>query len=448
MLEPRRIARNVLVRVEQGGAFANRALDAALSEAGALDPRDVALATELTYGTLRRQVLIDHVLAHFSKRKLSELEPETRALLRLGAHQLLHLRVPEHAALHETVELAKEVHRGRAVPYVNAVLRALARGKTNVFIPPASVDPAGHLSLTESFPRWIVESLLAERSFDETQALLSAHNRTAPLNLRVNRLQADRTQVEHALKAELDLDALPTRWSPAGLALDATAPARLLRPESGRWQAQDEGAQLVGYFAAPVPGTTVLDACAAPGGKSCHLAELMEDRGHLDALDVHPGRMRDIVDAAERLELSIVHAQLADATLPLTFQPPGGYDAILVDAPCTGLGTVRRHPELKTKRVPEDVSRLAELQARLLDRLAGALSPGGTLTYAVCTFTREEGPAQVERFLARHRDFARAPPPAGPVDFSALTDAKGDLVLDPHRHGTDGFYATRLRRRP
>lgn len=444
MLDARRIAHSVLVRVEQGGAFANRALDAAIQEAGVLDPRDVALATELTYGTLRRQIALDHALKHFSKQAVPDLDPDTRALLRLGAHQILNMRIPDRASVHATVELAKEIRNGWPVKYVNAVLRSLAREKANIFIPPASVDPASHLSITESFPRWLVERLLALHGFEAAQAYLAALNHPAAMNLRVNARKGDRASVQHTLKGDYDVDALPTPFSPVGLTLDTTAPAGLLRPEEGRWQAQDEAAQLVGFYTAPKPGQSVLDACSAPGGKTCHLAELMDDRGTIDAADVHAGKVREVAEGARRLGLTIVHTHAADALLPLSFAPKEGYDVVLADAPCSGLGTVRRHPELKNRRTFEDVTRLAELQAKLLDNLAGYVKPGGVLVYALCTFTPEEGPLQIASFLARHRDFARTPPPAGPVDWTPLVDAHGDLVLDPHRHGTDAFYAARL----
>ncbi len=447
MLDARRIAQTVLVRVEQGGAFANRALDSAISEAGVMDPRDLALATELTYGSLRRQITLDHALRHFSNQDFEKLEADTRALLRVGAYQILYTRIPERAAVHATVELAKTIRNGRPVPYVNAVLRSLARERANILIPPASVDPVGHLEITESFPRWLIEKMLEERSFEATQAYLAALNRPASLNLRANVRRGDRHSVERALKADFDLDTLPSRYSPVGLTLDAVAPVALLRPEEGRWQAQDEAAQLVGFYAAPKPGMTVLDACAAPGGKTCHMAELMDDQGRVDALDVHPNKVREVAEGARRLGLSIVRAQAGDASLPLAFAPEAGYDLVLADAPCSGLGTLRRHPELKARRTAEDITRLAELQGRILDNLAAHVKPGGHLVYALCTFTAEEGTAQVARFLAKHPQFARAAPPEGTIDWTGLVDANGDLVLDPHHHGTDAFYAARLVRR-
>lgn len=454
MLEARRIAHTVLVRVERGGAFANRALDAAIRSSGKLDSRDVGLATELSYGTLRRQVFLDHVLSQFSKTPLPELDFEIRALLRLGAYQLLNTRIPPHAALHATVELSKEFHRGRATKFVNGVLRSLSREQRNVQIPPASVDPETHLALTASVPHWLAAEAIRSFGFERASALLESFDRQAPLSLRVNRLRGTRDEALQILGEELEIRAEPTPFSPDGLlSTEARFGLELLRPEHGRWQAQDEAAQLIGHLASPAPGSTVLDACAAPGGKTCHLAELMDDDGRIDAADVHQGKLKDIDDGARRLGLSIIRTHAADASLPLPFAKEvvasqGGYDLAMVDAPCSGLGTMRRHPELKTRRTAEDVERLARLQSRILDNVAPLVRPGGVLVYAVCTFTRSEGPEQIERFLQRHPEWRRQPPPervaGGAIPWEKLLDARGDLDLAPDTHGTDAFFAARL----
>lgn len=454
MLEARRIALTSLVRVDVDEAFANLALDAALASAGRVDPRDVALATELTYGTLRRQVSVDHALSHFSRTPLAQLDAQTRALLRLGAYQILHTRVPPRAAVHTAAELSKEIRQGRAVKYVNAVLRSLLRERESILIPPESVDPVGFLSITESFPRWLVERVVTERGRD-ARAFLAAFNEPAPLTLRANLRRGPREEAQRAL-AEAQVEAQPTRHSPAGLlAPGARTSSELLRPAHGRWQAQDEAAQLVGYYCAPQPGWRVLDACAAPGGKTCHLAELMDDRGLVDAVDIHARKLAGIAEGARRLGLASVRTHAADAAKPLPFtreSAPEGYDLVLVDAPCSGLGTLRRHPELKTRRLAEDLHRLAALQAAILRNVAPLVRPGGLLVYAVCTFTREEGPDQMERFLATTPGFRRERPPSAPrpgtgvVDWTPLLDPRGDLVVAPHSHGMDAFFASRLRR--
>lgn len=365
----------------------------------------------------------------------------------MGAYQILHLRVPDRAAVFETVELAKQFRRGRSTTYVNAVLRALLRDRETVVLPSMSDDPAGHLSLTLSYPRWLVASLIDWRGVDWTRDILQAMNEPAPFTVRANRMRGDRETAAEAISELTGIDAEPTRYSPAGLTVaGAKRPSELLRPTSGQWQAQDEAAQLVGFLASPEPGWHVFDACAAPGGKTCHLAELMDDEGIVDASDVHAGKLRELAEGARRLGLESVRTHAADASKPFPFAPEGGWDLALVDAPCSGLGTLRRHPEMKTRRTAEDIERLAALQASILDNVARHLRPGGVLVYSVCTFTKEEGTEQVERFLARHPHFHRDPLPAS-VDWTPFLDANGDVEFDPHRHGVDAFFAARLARR-
>lgn len=491
MLEARRIAHTVLVRVDCDDAFANRTLDAALRSAGKLDPRDVALATELSYGSLRRQVTLDHMLAQVSKRPLSELDAETRALLRLGAYQILYTRIPTRASVHATVELAKEFHKGRASGFVNGVLRALLRKKDSIRISSASEDPVLNLSLEASVPRWLAKECIAWFGAERARSLLESLDTSAHMSLRVNRLRATRTEAAEDLERTLGLNSEEAPHSPHGLYCpQAKVSPDLLRPEHGKWQAQDEAAQLVGYFAAPTPGSVVLDACAAPGGKTCHLAELMNNEGHIDAVDIHQNKLSTILEGAARLGLDIVHTHAADASKPLNFakavvERQGGYDLALIDAPCSALGILRRHPEIKGKRSEEDIARLAALQAKILRNVAALVKPAGVLVYAVCTMTPAEGPKQIERFLQENPEWRRQLPPGArpaeaseplssapksspddpaapalerspaidkPLDrkipspewWDTLLDANGDLVLAPDTHGTDGFYAARL----
>jgi 16S rRNA (cytosine967-C5)-methyltransferase len=443
----RRIAHEVLVRVETGGAFADRALDGELLRAGALDPREAALATELVYGTLRRQIALDHALERFSDRALETLEPVVRAALRLGAYQILHLRVPEHAAVNESVELARG-SRGRegSAGFVNAVLRALLRGRDEIQPPDRAVDPIGHVAVVESHPRWLIERWTAWLGAAEAEAIAHANNAPAPLALRANRMRGRRDEVAAAVGG------LAGRYAPDAVVVEkGGAPDRLPGWDEGRFAVQDEAAQLVSLYASPAPGSRVLDACAAPGGKSCHLAEIMEDRGRVLAVDLHARKAEQIAEAARRLGLASVEARAADLTHPLPGEAEASFDLALLDAPCSGLGTLRRHPELKSRRTAADVQRLAALQAELLDNVARYVRPaGGVLVYAVCTLGEDECDAQIERFLAAHADFiADPPPPAAPgvPSFSELTDARGFLRTFPHRHGCDGFFAARLRRR-
>lgn len=441
----RRIAFEVLRRVEEGGAYASRALDAALAQAGALDPREAGLATELVYGTLRRALALDAALAPLSRRAVAELDPAARVALRLGAYQLLHLRTPAHAAVGETVALAKRVDHGRAAGYVNAVLRALSRAPRAPEPPPFSSDPAGHVAAMEALPRWLADEWVAWLGADEARALAAAMNAPAPLTVR-----SPRRDELVALARVAGLDASPTARSPDGAVLQGASVAELARalargPAGAGpppFQVQDEGAQLVTlHAAADLRGLAarVLDACAAPGGKAFHLAELLGAGSEVVAVEVHPRKAEELAREARRRELP-VRAICADAARPIPGLEEASFDAVLVDAPCAGLGTLRRHPELKLRRSPEDLPRMAALQRAILANVSRYAKPGAAVTYSVCSLSRAEGPEIAAAMLSG--GWRRGAPPAGFPADALLPD--GDLLTLPHRHGADGFYAARL----
>ncbi len=434
----RRLAFEVLLRVEAGGAYASRALDAALAQAGALDPREAGLATELVYGTLRRALALDAALAPHSRRPIATLDAAARVALRMGAYQLLHLGTPAHAAVGETVALAKRVEHGRAAGYVNAVLRALAKDPRAPSPPPLDGDAAGHVAAAEALPRWIAEEWVAWLGPSEALALAHAMNEPAPL--------AARSPQRDALVARAraaGLDARPAARSPEGIVLAGASVAQLARAAGGLpFQIQDEAAQLVARFAAGDlrdRRARVLDACAAPGGKAFHLAELLAPGSEVVAIELHPRKADELAREASRRGLA-VRVVCADAAKHVPGLVEASFDAVLVDAPCTGLGTLRRHPELKLRRTPEDLPRMAALQRSILASIARYARPGAPVTYSVCSLSRAEGPDVAAAMLAE--GFRRAPAPEGfPAD--ALT-AEGDLLTLPHRHGADGFYAARL----
>ncbi len=439
----------MLLRVEQGGAFANLALDGALRSAGVLEPREAALCTELTYGTLRWQLELDRAIAAHSARPPAELDAPLRAALRIAAFELLHHpRVPARAAVDQGVELVRELGLARAAGYANAVLRRLSETRAPPPAPSKEADPIGHIAATTAHPRWLIERWARWLGADEAEKLAAANQRQAAAVVRAARRRATREQVQEALRKS-GIESEPGRYSPDALVLAPGAPPALDIDghEQGLFQAQDEAAQLVSLYAAPPAGASVLDACAAPGGKACHLAEL--GAGSVLAVDLHARKARNIEEAASRLGLAEVRALAGDATLPLPGEGP--FDLALVDAPCSGLGTLRRHPEVKLRRTPDDVDRVAALQARLLAQVSRSVKPGGLLVYAVCTLTPEESDEQVERFLAANPDFHPERPPPGwalPAADADCLDEQGRLRIFPHRTGTDGFFAVRLRKEP
>ena len=437
-MNAREIAFDVLRRVEEGGAYASRALDAALDQAGALDPREGALATELVYGTLRRALQLDAALAPHSRRALDKVDPAARVALRLGAYQVLFLRTPPHAAVGETVSLVKGVDHGRAAGYVNAVLRSLTRAPSPPHPPPASVDPVAHLAVSESLPGWLAAEWIAWLGEAEACALAAAMNRPAPLALRSPR-RAD-------LQARLATAGIAARASlraPQGIVIEGASVAQVARAAGDvPFQVQDESAQLVSLLAAgglPDRPVRVLDLCAAPGGKAFHLAEILPPGSEVVAVEIHPRKADALRREAERRGLPAVKVVCADGARPIPGIDPGSFDAVLVDAPCAGLGTLRRHPELKLRRTAADLARFADLQEGILRNALTYARPGAPVTYSVCSLSRAERPGVVERVAdVAHRV---APPASLAPD---LLTPEGDLLTLPDRHGGDGFYAARL----
>jgi 16S rRNA (cytosine967-C5)-methyltransferase len=435
----RAIAYKVLLQVERADAYLNVALDSALRSAGALSRQDAGLATEIAYGVARRTLALDAAIARHSKRPIKKLETGVLVALRIGAYQLLFLdRVPGHAAVDATVELAKKQGLSRAAGFVNAVLRKIADDKTI----PLPEDPQERLAVAESHPAWLVRRWAARLGLAETEALCHADNQPAPVCVRVNRTRATREEVQAAL-AQVGVTARPTPYSPLGLALEDPGPVAALEPfQRGLFQVQDEAAQLVSLAAAARPGMCVLDACAAPGAKACHLAEQMEGQGEVFAVDIHERKLRKLEEEATRLGVAgLLRLRAADATRPLPL-PERSFDLVLLDAPCSGLGTLRRHPELRYRREEADLARLAALQRSLAENLLRYLKPGGTFVYAVCSPEPEEGSAQAVWLESLH--LSRVALAAPGVPWSEVVGPDGALATLPHRHHTDGFYAVRM----
>jgi 16S rRNA (cytosine967-C5)-methyltransferase len=435
----RALAIEVLARMEATDAWLTPVLDARLSESPLRDSRDAALATELCYGATRRRLALDFALALVSDRRLGTLEDRVLAALRVGAYQLFYGRMPARAAVADTVQAIKELGLERAAGFVNAVLRKLAALSAQPLPPP---EPKGaYLSVKESHPRWLVERWLCAFGVEQAQVMLAADNQPPPLVLRANSTRTSREALL-VLLAEAGLEPEPTHASPAGVVLTARGRVdALLGFEEGLWQVQDEAAQLVVHYAQLPAGARVLDLCAAPGGKTCQLAE----RGEVVALDLHARKLQGVRAEAARLGLlSRLTLRAHDATQPLPTDL-GAFDAVLLDAPCSGLGTLRRNPELRYRRTEADIPRLVTLQAQLLERAKAAVPSGGLLVYAVCSTEKEEGPEQLQRFLAAAGDFQLEPPRGVASEECPLLD--GCLRTLPGPEGRDGFFAARLRRR-
>jgi len=440
----RRAAYDLLRDVDERDAYANLAMPAILRAAG-LSGRDAAFAVELGYGTLRRRGTWDAVLAGCVDRPLAEVDPALLDLLRLGTHQLLGMRVPAHAAVSATVDLARLVAGPGPSRYVNAVLRRVGERDLDGWLaevaPPADQDLAGHLAVVHSHPRWVVTAFADALGGDlaEAERLLVADN-TAPQVSLVARPGL-------ATVAELAaLGATPGHWSPYAATLEHGDPAALEPVRSGRAGVQDEGSQLVtlALANAPVEGRDAywLDLCAGPGGKAALLGALAAERDAvLVAAERAPHRARLVAAALRGSERSAL-AVVADGTEPAW--PPGSFDRVLVDVPCTGLGALRRRPEARWRRTPADLGELRPLQAKLLAAAAAAVRPGGLVGYVTCSPHLAETRVVVSDVLRGRTDLE-------PVDARPYLPGVPDLgdgpavQLWPHRHGTDAMYLALLR---
>jgi len=436
-MNARAAAIQVLARVSATDAFLNVVLDSVLSELRPDDARDAGLITELCYGATRRQLALDHALEQVSDRKLSALEDRVLAALRIGAYQVFYTRVPRHAAVAETVEALKSMRLQRAAGFANAVLRKVA-AMSAVPLPEAEPE-VKRLSVRESHPEWLVERWTRQFGAARAEQMLAADNVPPGVVVRANRSRVSREQLLEELRGA-GVDARPAGIAPAGVLLGTPGPLEeLLGYREGLWQVQDEAAQLVVEYAGIPDGARVLDACAAPGGKACALAE----RARVVACDVHKNKLRKIESEAKRLGVEgRLEVKAHDAQKPFP-EAWGAFDAVVLDAPCSGLGTLRRHPELRYRRKPEDIGRLAALQSKLLESCQAAVPPGGLLVYAVCSVDPQEGGDQVELFLRSHPEFTAEPPPSMPPGAPL---SQGYLRTLPGPEGLDGFFAARLRR--
>ncbi|MGH7637202.1 MAG: 16S rRNA (cytosine(967)-C(5))-methyltransferase RsmB [Gemmatimonadaceae bacterium] len=403
-----------------------------------LEPRDRRFTRELVYGMLRRRAWLDALLDGRVRGGLSRLDVDLLDLMRLGAYQLLHMRsVPAYAAIAQTVELAKRRHGVGAARLTNAVLRRLDRERDalNVDLP---ADPIDALALVESHPRWLVARWVARWGEDETRRLLQANNAEAPLVARP--IHAVREQVEASLEAAgIAVADSPLVPDSIVLASPITALTELGAFRQGLFHLQDPASTLVTMYAAlPENGAAhVADVCAAPGGKSVELSR----RAHtVYASDLSLPRLRRVIENIRRMDLSTVFAYVADARRPAIRE----VDAVLIDAPCTGTGTFRRHPDARWRLRASDLAVMAALQREILRSASAIVKPGGMLVYSTCSLETEENDTQVERFLTEHKNWRLDPPAEGAVPASVM-DA-GRLRVLPQRHGTDGAFAARLRR--
>jgi 16S rRNA (cytosine967-C5)-methyltransferase len=450
---PPRTAREVALRalrdVDVKASYANLALDSHLT-GSKLEGRDRALATELVYGVTRRRGTVDWAIGQVATRPLADIDPWIRNVLREAVYQIMYMeRIPHSAAVDEAVELARQYGHEGVAKFVNGVLRNFLRRRPTLAWPDAQQDPVGALAIQYSYPEWLVKEWTGRFGPESAVLLMEAGNRVPPLTLRINATKGTREEVAEALAAE-GVQTEPTPHSPYGLIVhDLTSAShldRLKAMKAGLFSVQDESSMLVGPVVAPQPGQTVIDVAAAPGGKSTHMAELMQNQGQLIAMDIHAHKVGLINQNARRLGLTCIEGLCADAREVGKIMPDRA-DAILCDVPCSGLGTLARRPDARWRKTEADVTQLVPIQQAILESAAHAVKPGGTLVYSTCTIEPRENQALVAAFVESHPDFAFDDiRPYLPPSLAADA-ADGWIQLLPHVHGTDGFFIARLKRK-
>ncbi|HTK29605.1 MAG TPA: 16S rRNA (cytosine(967)-C(5))-methyltransferase RsmB [Vicinamibacterales bacterium] len=449
MIAPARVAAyDVLRAIDTGRADLPTALAAA--RASLADDRDRALAADIAAGVQRWRNALDHVIAHAARRPVARLDAEVLAILRLSAYQLLHLtRVPASAVVDDAVKLVKRAAKTSASGFVNGVLRTLSRSRRSLPLPEPPADPAdrdaalAYLTITLSHPEWLARRWYDRYGFAAARQWMQFNNEPAPLTLRVNTIRTDPEALVARLHRE-DVDVEPCAYAPGGFIVRRGQALGTAAFEEGWFIVQDEASQLVGLLAGDRPRGRVLDACASPGGKSTAIAARMEG-GVLVASDVRARRIDLLRRTVRTTGASRVRIVQADLLRPLPFSQP--FDCVLVDAPCSGTGTLRRDPDIRWRRLEPDLAPLAAAQDVMLRHAAAAVAPGGRLIYATCSSEPEENDAVVDRFLAAHPDFQAVH--AGNVAGSlpaAVVDDRGRLRTLPHRHGLEVFFGAVLAR--
>lgn len=438
---PRQLA-FLALRSIHGGAFADIALDRVLHQAD-INPNDRRLTTELVYGSVRRQRTLDTLIDQFAKKTAHQQPPDLRLILHLGLYQLRYLNhIPAAAAVDTTVELAKTNGFRGLAGFVNGLLRQYVRQSVDQDCLVLPNDPVQRIGVQHSYPDWIVRLWLEQFQQPDTEQLCEWFNRAPAIDLRINPLKTSLEQVEAAMQsANINISrlALPQALRlPQGVGSIQNLPGF----DPGWWTVQDSSAQLVSHLLDPQPGEFVIDACAAPGGKTTHIAELMQDQGTIWACDRYASRLKKLKDTMARLQLNSIQLCAQDSRQIDQFTGQG--DRVLLDAPCSGLGTLHRHADARWRQTPASVQELIQLQTELLRHVATWVKPQGSLVYATCTLNNQENEAIVQQFLQDHPQWAIEPPESD-NPTARFAQPQGWLKVLPHQQNMDGFFMVRLR---
>jgi 16S rRNA (cytosine967-C5)-methyltransferase len=444
----RELAMDVLVKIEQQNAYSNLLLRQVLDK-HQLESRDAALLTEIVYGTVQRQLTIDFFLNALIAKGMRSFSPWLRACLRISLYQLLFLdRVPDHAVVNEAVQIAKKKGHLGIAKLVNGVLRNALRCKEE-WLSRRYDQPLKQISFQYSYPEWLISLWISQYGEEVTERICAAQLRPAKTSFRVNCMKTSRDTLLSQMTQQ-SVQAVPSALSNDGIVVTRGGnPANTEWYRTGLVTIQDESSMMVAKALEVEPGMNVLDCCAAPGGKTTHIAELMKNKGEIIAVDVHPHKQKLIQEQAVRLDLTCIETMVEDAVLLKTRFAAQSFDRILLDAPCSGLGVIRRKPDLKWRKTEQDIAAIVTIQHQLLAAVASLLKKGGILVYSTCTLNRAENEQVISAFLHKHPDFLAYNrwPQAFPADLVERAEKQtGSLQILPHEYDSDGFFIARITR--
>ena len=435
----------ILRQIDRKGSYTDIALDQILRQ-NTLKSEDRSLATELVYGIIRRQRSLDAILDQLGKKPIQQQPPDLRRILQLGLYQLRYLNnIPESAAVNTSVNLAKQYRLKSLAGVVNGVLRQylrLIQQEKDPLMLGLPLAPVPRLGRLHSFPDWIVDLWLQEWEEAEVAAMCDWFNRSPMIDIRVNKLQTTIETIETVFnRADIEVERVPHVPQALRLAHKRKAIKQLPGFNQGWWTVQDSSAQLVSYLLAPQPGETIIDACAAPGGKTTHIAEMMGDVGHILAIDRSASRLRKVSQNSRRLQLNSIQIHQGDSNNCPAFIESA--DRVLLDAPCSGLGTLHRHPDIRWRQSLESVSQLSHIQTQLLNQVSTWVKPKGILVYSTCTLNRIENEERIIAFLDSHPQwFIQRPKSESPL--APFVEPEGWIRILPHHHQMDGFFLVKL----
>ncbi|AFS78688.1 ribosomal RNA small subunit methyltransferase B [Gottschalkia acidurici 9a] len=438
----REIALKILNEVNEENAYSNISINRNMPKG--INDLDSSLIRELVYGVLENKIYIDYVIKNFSTVRLKKIAPVVMNILRLGIYQLIFMdRIPDSAAVNESVKLSKKYsHRG-SQGFVNGLLRNISRNKDNIKLPNKNKEKVKYLSVKYSHPEWMIERWIKEYGFEFTESLCIANNSTPKLNIRVNTLKIDRDTLVNILNQK-NIDCKKTRYSTDGIIVENPINITELDEfKKGLFQIQDESSMLVSQIMDPKEGSLVIDICSAPGGKTTHIAQKMNNKGKIIARDIYEHKIKLVKENSERLGINIIQYEQFNA-LDLDESLIGKADYCLVDAPCSGLGLIRRKPDIKWNKESSDIEGISELQYNILQSASKYVKSNGVLVYSTCTIEKDENINLINKFLRDNENFELA-------NFNDLIDNSEEIIketgyleLYPNISGTDGFFIAKL----